>query len=191
MKKLICFLMVAVVLCLASCENVVSEVNQVVSDSVNVEFYHNGVSFDENDRLFENVVWEPGTVAVETLTVKNAGSLAVNYSVELLAEDAPSSFTDSLRVAVISDFSADMSREEIMAYFTEDSLYFKDVCHNFWSGSIFDGHSVDAVIAVYFPTEAANSVTQADVADCKFGARIMATQLVAEDDSFGQQYDYN
>lgn len=189
MKKLLCLALVLTMLCLMSCyESVESGNDVVVAGNLNVELYVGDKVCDENTHLFENVLWEPGYCAIETFTVKNEGTLALKYQLKLNIVSQSQAFIDSLRVAVIDNYSADMSREDVLAYF-ENADSASGILEFSKDGVVDVQMSDSFTVAVYFVPELAGSVSQEDVKDCRFDAIIMATQHGAEEDAFENEYD--
>lgn len=102
--------------------------NNIASGKLDVELYHanngtNGVDkpVDGNTKLFDDVdsdLWEPGTLAWEKFTVKNAGSLNLKYLFDLNARNATVvddiSFASMLKVS-IDDESFVYTRENVKA----------------------------------------------------------------------------
>ena len=61
----------------------VSSVNNVITaGNLDVEVTQNGTDIREIE-LFKDILWEPGVVAYETLTVENVGTLALRYSLNI------------------------------------------------------------------------------------------------------------
>jgi hypothetical protein len=169
-------------------ENVESDNNVIVSGNLNATLYVGDKICDESTTLFENVLWELGYCAIETFTVKNDGSLVFKYQFKLDIESLSQAFIDSLRVAVIDNYSAEMSREDVLASF--ENIDAASGILEFSKDGVIEAAASDTfTVAVYFVPELSGNVAQEDVKDCKFDASIAVTQYSAEEDGFGNEYD--
>ncbi len=198
-------------------DSVESGINTIVAGNLDVELYHsNGdvtnKKVDKGTMLFELAKWEPGVVAYENLTVKNEGSLALKYELSINALNATFvngvSLADALKVAVVeggfapATEGAALTREDVLnaipadkwvslASFAETGkLYSADDTANTPS-------EVTYGIAIYWlPTDNdnvfnMNNKNKGKVLSIDLGVKLFATQLEAESDSFGDDYDSN
>jgi len=190
MKKLICLLLLTAILCLSACNEVTSDNNVIVSGGLNGNLYLGDKVCDDKNPPFENISWEPGTLAIEAFTVKNEGDLVLKYVFQLNTEGISQALADCLRVVVIENYSENMTRDEAMALF--DNLDVTSTVSSFSVSDVIEVKKSETfAVVMYFVPELAGNVTQDDVKDAKFGAQILVTQVSAEDDSFENDYDAN
>ena len=187
-------------------DEVMSGRNVIAAGNLDVELYANGQKVTGETVLFDDVdpdLWEPGAVAYENLQVKNEGSLALKYNLDLtvLNETVVNGYKlsdvimvgtttkaiaqDSDRATVIgsitnwvplSGFSFNMNGEELAANTADDEF---------------------SVVLYWKPN--ANDVDnrynlnngQAGELKLEIGVNLFATQVEAEVDSFGDDYDEN
>ena len=61
--------------------------NVITAGNLDVEVVNaKGDITDPDNQLFKDILWEPGVVAYETLTVKNVGTLALAYRMTMMFE---------------------------------------------------------------------------------------------------------
>jgi hypothetical protein len=187
MKKIFCLILLIALLCLTAC-NTVTTNNSIVSGAIDADLYLDDKICDENNNPFENTLWEPGVLAVETFTVKNKGNIAFKYTFRLNTDGVKQVFADSLRVVVVDNYTDNMTRDEAMALFK--NLDATSTISDFSvSDSIEATKSDTFTIIVYFVPELSENVTQEDVQNAKFTTQLLITQSSEEGDSFGNEYD--
>ena len=117
-------------------DSVASDVNTIIAGNLDIEFYHTnktvtGEKVASDKKLFTEIeAWEPGAMVWEKLTVKNEGSLELNYRLALNAldatvvqvGDAQYSFADMLKVAIIEEDVANVTREYVKSIDNWSSL---------------------------------------------------------------------
>lgn len=194
-------------------DEVQTGMNTIVAGDLDVELYANGNKVDSTTELFNNVEkWEPGVVAYENLQVKNEGSLALKYQMTLNVGNENHlkgrRLSEVLKVVAIDKVADNATREQVMkdaqkevaAYKASDS---NATLANFCvEGQIAAGDSNDEKTVVIFwePNDNAidnlynvnNGESASDMADhlhIDFGVNLVATQMEAESDSFGKDYD--
>ncbi len=156
------------------------------------------------DEVFDpNALWEPGRVEVVYLRVSNLGSLALKYQLNVtVLDETPGTNVDGDEF-LLSDhlvFKAIEMPDALTTYTDREAAELA-------AGSIrklsdycgittnLEVKGVDYVaLVVYMPTDignVANFKTGTDVPTIELGIDLYATQTVAEDDSFGSDYDEN
>ena len=173
-------------------DEVESGVNQIVAGNLDVELY-NGLSSSDpkvtaETKLFDDVtLWEPGVVAYENLTVANEGTLALKYQLSVNFTNATTvngkTLADVLQVAVVEGgFSG--SREDAK------KLAFEPLKSFVLPGELQAGESEPYGIVIYWqPSDNDNDFNVKDALSIDLGVKLFATQLTAEEDSFGNDYD--
>ena len=184
-------------------------VNKIVSGKLDVELEY---SYDMSEwktatsstKLFnDSTLWEPGVTEVVYLRVKNAGSLALKYTMGLSSNVG---FADGKNVAgetynvgdylkmgtaVVTEKLA--NREAAWAAVAGNADAIKTL-KPFVEGMpvLGAGKTTDPIaLVIYMPTEVgneANAGTKASYA-YRLGVEVNATQATVESDSFGNTYD--
>lgn len=201
-------------------DSVTSGGNKIVAGNLDVELYHgtgttDDDKVDKDTKLFtdkdgEPIVWEPGVVAYENFTVKNVGTLALKYELELIdlvkstviVDEEEKSLLDVLQFAVMdTHFTGDRAAAtaQTVAYGSYNEFAGK-------TGELFTKNSSDAfAILIYWKSSEVdndynlnNGKTAIDengvVTDklyIEFGVHLSATQTPYEFDSFDEKYDEN
>jgi len=188
-------------------DEVTSANNVIQSGNLDIELeYWNGSAYakvNENTKLFkENTLWEPGYTEVAYLKVTNAGSLALQYQLnvnvadEILGktkEGADIRLSDHLAFKVLesdTDLANTLNRESARnADAAENAL--KPYAGEF--RSMEPGSAADYIaLIVYMPETVGNEANHngKDVPSVELGVNLYATQFTFEEDGFGNnQYD--
>ncbi len=215
-KKALATSLIALVLCFAMLigttyawftDSVTSANNIIATGDLDVELYHadngtNGVDklVDENTVLFDDVdsdLWEPGAMAWERFTIKNAGSLALLYRFALNATNATVvdgvSFASMLKAAVV-DESFEYSRENVNKI-PKDAWKSIDSLEPLASDNAFESGSTKTfgIVLYWQPSSNDNLFNmnngRTDVVSIEVGVLLTATQAMFEGDSFDNTYD--
>ncbi|MBR2388333.1 MAG: hypothetical protein IKB02_06140 [Clostridia bacterium] len=194
-------------------DSVASDVNHIVSGNLDIELLHTNkkvanTTVDGGTELFTEVEkWEPGVMVWEKFTVQNVGDLALKYLFTLNANNATVvdgvSFADVLKVAVIDnenfDYTAD--RDAFLSNIPEADW---DTLKTFTLDGTLDGkvenqaadEDTFGIVIYWEPSDKDNlfNLTKAEKEAGKevsvdVGVNLFATQLEAEKDSFGPDYD--
>ena len=187
-------------------DSVTSGLNNIVSGNLDVELIRNGsVKVDENVQLFNTVaLWEPGMVAYENLSVKNAGNLALKYTLSINYANQNElnghKLSDVLQVAVVDQDVTGMTREDVLKL-AQASNNKGSLATFSMQGELVEGGATTPKNFVIFWEPGAddnnyNANNGAETSDRKplqisFGVNVYATQLPHEVDSFGPDYDAN
>ncbi len=203
-------------------DSVQSGRNEIHAGNLDVELYHENSyaseKVDENTMLFrnkngENMLWEPGAMAYETLTVANEGNLALKYNLAMNLTDenfvveangvvTPFGLSSALQIGTIPGaLAADATPEEVLAQVTK----WEPLKSFSLTGVLEGGETAEAVTFVIYwePGEDDNNwnvnngktVSDGYQLDGEYALRInlgvvlKATQQVFESDSFGPEYD--
>ena len=197
-------------------DSVSSGVNTIVSGNLDIGLYHSSKTVAKEPvgigtKLFalsDDHKWEPGAMVYERFTIVNEGNLALKYQFTINAQNAtvvrdadgnPVSFADMLKVVVIEDKNFDYSnRENIKALTSWKNL------ETFSLGgelnapdpvSITNPHDVFGdvygVVIYWEPSDNDYLFNMKDgtTVSVDLGVNLFATQMEAEIDSFGDDYD--
>ncbi len=178
--------------------------NTIAAGNLDVELYANDVKVDSTTKLFDDVnpsLWEPGAVAYENLLVKNVGSLALQYSLTLdvLNETVVNGYklSDVIKVGVVNEKITSTDRNEAIGKVTEwTKLSEFKLGMNALKLEAGQDSGDFAVILYWQPNDNdtdnhynMNNENQGKVLQLEIGVSLIATQVVHEFDSFGDDYD--
>ena len=177
-------------------DEVQSGVNQIIAGNLDVELYHTDkaatdAKVDSRTKLFDDVtLWEPGALAYEILTVKNEGTLALKYQLSINFTNATQvngkTLADALTVAVV-DVEELATREAAIAAAKEHGQPLKTFM---LPGKLAAEESKTYGIVIYWePTDNDNIFNTKQTLSIDLGVSLVATQMTAESDSFGSDYD--
>ncbi len=191
-------------------DEVKSGVNKITAGNLDVDVVTaDGKSIQDKATLFDEIErWEPGVVAYENLTVVNLGNLALKYQMKVNFDNASpakngKTLADALNVAIVpGGVDASLSREELIA--SLDGKW-QDLVSFTQSGKLdsdknllADAETSDTYgVVIYWKPTAEdndfnmNNADQGTVLTIDLGIDLFATQLDAEEDSFGDDYDVN
>lgn len=160
--------------------------------------------------MFSDVVWEPGHTEVVYLRLKNAGSLALRYrlnmnvsseigSVNVYGEEFKLSEHIGYGVVENIDAKYDSREDAIAAVGTEDFVYLNvpyapEKQELYPANNTPDGSVSEVTLALVVCMSEdvgneANYAKDAAVPTINLGINLFANQLAYEDDSFGSDYD--
>ena len=210
-KKALLLSALSMILCLAMLvgttfawftDSVASGRNTIKAGNLDVElkYLKNGAWTDvqgATDLFDPNALWEPGHAEVVYLQIKNAGTLDLKYqfSMNIISETVATnvlgdSFTLSQHLMYgVTDYTAAYAtREEAIAAVKANESKFADYS---MVGQLLDGEVKEIALVVYMPTTVGNEANyRGDVVpSIDFGLNLVATQLVSEEDFFGNDYD--
>ena len=185
-------------------DSVTSTNNIITSGNLDVELYwstdaKDWKAVDANTNVFTNQLWEPGHTEVVYLKVVNEGSLALKYQLGVNVANEVGSTNVNGKEFKLSDFikfgivdgSAEYTRETAIAAVDAKATalnvaYASDVT------KLLTKEEKVVTMVVYMPTTVgndANHAKDAAVPTINLGLNLYATQVEAENDSFGNDYD--
>ena len=186
-------------------DSVTSANNIIKSGNLDIKLeYWDGDSWEDvngKSDILTNTLWEPGVTEVAYFRIKNAGSLALKYQFGVnIVKETPGKNVEG-KDFLLSDYiyfdmiegvngetAAYATREDAIAAVTDakkiSAGYAK--ADTLLAGSDY----VYLAMVVYMPTTVGNEANHNGIApEIDLGINIMATQLAAEEDSFGPDYD--
>lgn len=200
-------------------DEVTSGTNKIYAGNLDVDVVDNaGNSIQDREELFSGILWEPGVVAYENLTVKNLGTLALKYAMYINFENqnyvvdangklTPYGLASALKVAVVDGAITETDRDKLVASVNAaDWTYLENLVE---TGALYPTNNmptnvVDAasektygIIIYWQPGENDNNwnvhngktTTDGEPLHIDLGIKLTATQLMYEEDSFGSDYD--
>lgn len=185
-------------------DSVASSINTIVAGNLDVELYHTNNKVNEKkvtdtETLFTEVEkWEPGVMVWEKFTVRNEGDLALKYEFALNATNATVidnvSFAELLMVSVIKDADFDYTRESVADIPVENWTSLSSFTE---TGELEKNEKDIYGVVIYWMPSSRDNVfnmnnekTESSV-KVDIGVTLLATQMEAEFDSFGKDYDAN
>ena len=206
---------VALVLCVAMLvgttfawftDSVTSANNVIQSGNLDIVLeYWDGDSWEDvagKSDILTNTLWEPGVAEVAYLRVANAGSLALKYQlgINIVSETAGVNvagdeflLSDYLQFGVVEGVNG-----ETGAYADRDAAVdavtnAKALNAGYTKADSLAANTAPVYLAlvVYMPTEVGNVANHngTNVPVINLGINVVATQMAAESDSFGPDYD--
>ncbi len=181
-------------------DSVTSANNIIKAGNLDIELYHTDKAITDEKvnnqtTLFDDVdLWEPGVMVWEELTVKNEGDLALKYQLTLNVHNATVvegvSFASILKVALIDEDFV-YNRENVEAI---DAGEWKELATFTLADELNKQESeVYGIVIWWQPSNNDNLFNmnngKTDDVNVEIGVKLVATQLAAEEDSFGNDYD--
>ena len=187
-------------------DSVTSGNNKIQAGNLDVALYHgkgdptNTVDTNTDDIFADvngkDILWEPGVVAWTNLKVVNEGSLALKYQLAInfnnaTANENGDTLAKVLKVGFIKDGIKGTSREAVLDEVSE----WKDLASFVQSGTLNKmGQNTTYGIVVYWKPSAIDNEFNMNngktgTMQIDLGINLLATQLNAESDSFGSDYD--
>ena len=185
-------------------DSVTSANNIIKSGNLDIELeYWNGTDWVDvagKSDILTNTLWEPGVAEVAYLRVANAGSLALKYQlgVNIVSEKAGVNvageefkLSDYIQFGVVESttFAEYANRDAAVAAVTNA----KKISAGYTKADSLaaDAAPVYLALIVYMPTDVGNVANHdgTNVPEINLGINVIATQMTAEFDSFGNDYD--
>ena len=205
MAMLLCFSMLLGTTFAWFTDSVTSGNNIIKSGNLDIELeYWNGTDWadvkDASD-ILTNTLWEPGVTEVAYLRIANAGSLVLKYQfgVNILNEiegknqkNETFKLSDYIMFGVVEGVNGESgayaNREAAVAAVTDA----KKISAGYTKASTMNpNEELYLALVVYMPTNTDNVANHngTDVPQIDLGINVLATQMTAENDSFGNGYD--
>ena len=181
-------------------DEVTSGMNTIAAGNLDIELLADGVKVENGTKLFSEVEkWEPGVVVYENLQIANVGTLALKYQMSLNFGKENTlnghKLSEVLQIAVVDKIPQGADRAAVLAS-VQNATSLEDFSI---AGSLTAGAKTEekAVVIFWAPGEndnwynANNGQLTSDEKplSIEFGVKLLATQLMSEDDSFGTDYD--
>ena len=185
-------------------DSVISGNNTIAAGNLDVELeYYNGAEWKTVNgatNLFDETLWEPGRTDVVYLRLKNIGSLALKYELAINIVSETPGINMAGEEFLLSDYIYMGVAEGQEPSFANRSAAQSAVASN--AGIISEGYAADGemvkgandlymAVVVYMPSSVDNAANyRGDTApSIDLGINLIATQLMNEEDSFGNDYD--
>ncbi len=139
--------------------------------------------------IFKNDLWEPGYVEVRHIKIANEGTLALKYQLAIAANGEVSKLADVIDVYYVDPATQVADRTQLPADKKLGTL--TQVLANLAttaSGNLEAGNAHTVTLALKMQESAGNEYQDLAIGT-DFSVKLFATQLDAEEDSFGKDYD--
>ena len=186
-------------------------VNKIQSGNLDVELEYSydmseWKTADANTLLFnDNTLWEPGVTEVVYLRVKNAGNLALKYTMGLNSQvgfangvnvaGETYNVGDYLKMGTATTAEKFATREEAQAAVDTNADQIKNLKPFVEGMPVLEaGKTSDPIaLVIYMPTSVGNEANAGKKASYvyRLGVEVNATQATVESDSFDNTYDEN
>ena len=182
-------------------DSVTSASNIIKSGNLDVEMYWADGTKDvpaegsadwkdaSSNAIFDYALWEPGYVSVRHIKIANVGSLALKYMVAIEANGEVSELADVIDVyyvdpaAKVADRTA-LTADAYLGTLTEVLGKLDSTA----AGELEAGKADTITLALKMQESAGNKYKNMEIGTT-FSVKVFATQLTAEEDSFGDDYD--
>ena len=185
-------------------------VNKIQAGNLDVELEYSKDFTDwkkvtDTTKVFEeSALWEPGRTEVVYLRVKNAGNLALKYTIGIynLYDNSGKNvlgnkynLSDYVKLGAAEATGAYADRVAAINAVDAEAKTLKSLGDTGFIGTTLEANKTQAyAMVLYMPTEVGNEANPKNAdpywaAKVSFGIRVSATQAVSESDSFGNTYD--
>ncbi|MBQ8743130.1 MAG: hypothetical protein IJZ03_07145 [Clostridia bacterium] len=193
-------------------DSVTSGRNKIVAGNLDIELEHyvngNFEKVTDTVKIFDDdALWEPGHTEVAYLKVSNLGTLALKYQLNVNVYSEVSGINVEDEIFYLSDHLVfkvvDIAEAEVGTYTRDTAIAAAGTemglkAYNGETTSLDakDGANDEDYVAliIYMPTTVGNEAnykTGTKAPSIEMGVELYATQLAAENDSFGNDYDEN
>ena len=139
--------------------------------------------------IFNSELWEPGYVEVRHIKIANAGTLALKYQLNILANGAVSELADVIDVYYFDPAKAVEDRDALANVEKIGTL--SEVLAKVSTtaaGELKAGENHTITLALKMQETAGNEYQDKSIGS-DFSVQLLATQLTSEEDAFDNQYD--
>ena len=185
-------------------DSVESDTNIITSGNLDVEMYwadgteaiptdDSGWTDASTDAIFDYDKWEPGYTVVRHIKIANEGSLALKYQLNIKANGEVSDLAEVIDVYFVDPAQQIADRAALAGADVKFQGQLSDVLGQMpgkTSGTLAGGQEVIVTVALKMQESANNDYMAMDIGT-SFSVVLLATQLEAEYDSFGPDYDEN
>lgn len=141
------------------------------------------------DAIFNSELWEPGYVEVRHIKIANAGTLALKYQLNILANGAVSELADVIDVYYV-DPAVKVENRDALANVEKIGTLSEVLAKvsTTAAGELKAGENHTITLALKMQETAGNEYQDKSIGS-DFSVQLLATQLTYESDSFDNQYD--
>ena len=218
-KRALLLSALAIVLCIAMLigttyawftDTASTAVNKIQSGNLGVQLeyskdFSEWKNVTEDTKLFEDsTAWEPGRTEIVYLRVKNAGTLALKYTLGIynLYNSTGKNvlgnkyrLSDYVKLGAVEADAAYADRAAAINAVDADAKLISDIDNSGMAGASLEPNDTKIyALVLYMPTEVGNEANPKNndpywAAKMSFGISVSATQAMSESDSFDNTYD--
>lgn len=218
-KRALLLSALAIVLCIAMLigttyawftDTASTAVNKIQSGNLDVQLeyskdFSEWKNVTEDTKLFEDsTAWEPGRTEIVYLRVKNAGTLALKYTLGIynLYNSTGKNvlgnkyrLSDYVKLGAVEADAAYADRAAAINAVDADAKLITDIDNSGMAGASLEPNDTKIyALVLYMPTEVGNEANPKNkdpywAAKMSFGISVSATQAMSESDSFDNTYD--
>ena len=187
-------------------------VNKIQAGNLDIELEYSKdfttwTKVNDTTKVFEDsTLWEPGHTQVVYIRVKNAGNLALKYTLGLynLYEGRGKNvagdyyyLSSFVKLGAVEAAAAYENRDVAIGAVDAEAKLIKDIGDKGLDGASLKSNDTKTyALVLYMPTTVGNEANPKNndpywAAKLSFGISVDATQAVSESDSFGNTYDEN
>ena len=185
-------------------------VNKIQAGNLNIELEYSKdfiewKKVNDTTKVFEDsTLWEPGRTEVVYLRVKNAGTLALKYTLGIYnlynstgknVLGNKYSLSDYVKLGAAEADAAYADRAAAINAVDADAKLISDIDNSGMAGASLEPNDTKIyALVLYMPTEVGNEANPKNkdpywAAKMSFGISVSATQAMSESDSFDNTYD--
>ena len=185
-------------------------VNKIQAGNLDIELeyskdFSKWKKVNDTTKVFEeSTLWEPGRTEVVYLRVKNAGNLALNYTLGIynLYNSTGKNvlgnkyrLSDYVKLGAVEADAAYADRAAAINAVDADAKLISDIDNSGMAGASLEPNDTKIyALVLYMPTEVGNEANPKNkdpywAAKMSFGISVSATQAMSESDSFDNTYD--
>ncbi len=218
-KRALLLSALAIVLCIAMLigttyawftDTASTAVNKIQSGNLDVQLeyskdFSEWKKVNDTTKLFEeSALWEPGRTEIVYLRVKNAGTLALKYTLGIynLYNSTGKNvlgnkyrLSDYVKLGAVEADAAYADRAAAINAVDADAKLISDIDNSGMAGASLEPNDTKIyALVLYMPTEVGNEANPKNkdpywAAKMSFGISVSATQAMSESDSFDNTYD--
>ena len=137
--------------------------------------------------VFTHNNWEPGYTDVKYIKVKNNGTLNFKWKLTVEADGPVTSLSDVIEVYYVNPVTTQLTSLEGLASVGTLTEVMMDKTNS--TGRLTPGQDAILAIAFHMDELSGNEYQDTSLCDNGFSLKLLATQDVGENDSFGDDYD--
>ena len=182
-------------------DSAVSGMNHITAGNLDITLEYlvdgNWVAVDAQTNIFGNSLWEPGHTEVANLRIANVGTLALKYQMGINVVKEITSINvagEELKLSEHIEFGVVDGQYTDRAAARSAVINAIALSDGYAEGetSLLPGQAKEITLVIYMPEAVgneANHKTGEAAPEILMGVNVIATQLMYEEDSFGDDYD--
>lgn len=141
--------------------------------------------------IFNNELWEPGFTEVKYIRISNIGQLNFKWQLFIEEEGKLTELADVIEVYYVNPADALLTKDQLLGGSSVGTisqvLASKSGIES--TAAIIPGGSLTLAIAFHMDEKAGNEYQGMELCSGGFAVKLLATQEIGEEDSFGPEYD--